>query len=46
MGKTLREADQHILEDLSDNLHKDVAEGDPFKNQNTKDETVTTTQPT
>ena len=43
MGKTLREADQHILEDLSDNLHKDVAEGDPFKNQNTKDETVTTT---
>ena len=46
MGETLREADQHILEDLTDNLHKDVAEGDPFKNQNTKDETVTTTQPT
>ena len=46
MGETLREADQHILENLTDNLHKDVAEGDPFKNQNTKDETVTTTQPT
>jgi len=47
MGETLREADQHILEDLTDNLHKDVAEGDPFKNQNTKDgDTVTTTQPT
>ena len=43
----MREADHHAMEDLSDNLHHDVQDGDPFKNQNTKDgETVTTTQPT
>ena len=46
VGKTLREADHHAMEDLSDNLHHDVQDGDPFKNQNTKDDAVTTAQPT
>ena len=42
VGKTLRSADHHILEDLTDNLHHDVQDGSPFA----KDDAVTTTQPT
>ena len=42
VGKTLRSADHHILEDLTDNLHNDVQDGSPFA----KDDAVTTTQPT
>ena len=46
VGKTLREADHHAMEELSDNLHHDVQDGDPFKDQTTKDDAVTATQPT
>ena len=42
VGRTLRSADHHILEDLTDNLHHDVQDGSPFA----KDDAVTTTQPT
>ena len=47
LGSNLRDLDDHVMEHIVDDLHKDTKNGEPFKNQNTKDEeTVTTTQPT
>ena len=45
VGKTLREADHHAMEDLTTTFIT-TSDGDPFKNQNTKDDAVTTAQPT